>query len=181
MRAGLSAAPDRPCETPRVRNAGRRVPLLVLFLGCLATGCTGQPAAPLLASLNEAPVPADATRMSEQHRDGDFERGPSAEVEYSVPTTFNRACQDVLGALVREGYRLFDFSEDPQPVGDTATFCETEAADLSPGSSTPSVIAMAFPPGESTRYASDGIGVVFTPAHAGDAFPKGTHLRLSYH
>lgn len=155
------------------------VAVSLTLIGTAGCGAANKSGAPLMRRLQAVPVPAAAVRVSEEHRDGDFERGPSAALEYSLPSPLQLACPALLGSYVQAGYRLFDFAEKPEPIVGLAAFCAREIAKRSPGAVQPSVIAIAYPPAVATGHPRDGLSVVLTPAKAGDAHPQGTHLRLA--
>jgi len=154
----------------RARSAA--VLAAVTLLGVAA--CSDQSAAPLVQRLEAAPVPEGAVEVDRQDRDGDFERGPTATLQYSLPSPLPAACPELLRGFIDADYTLFQYVEPSPAIADPEAWCEAQAQ-----TPLPDDIAVAFPPGVDTEYLSDGFTAVRTKPKTGDALPDGTDLRLS--
>lgn len=157
-----------------MRRAG--VVLIAMSLSGLV-GC-GASAESVVERLGAAPLPAGASEISRESRDGDFERGPEASAEYSWPTPFDQACPELLGGYVDADYEITKYVGSPEVITDPGRWCadqlETEGKQA-----IPAIIVIVYPPGENSRYPSDGVYATLTPGRPADPYPDGTHLRLS--
>ena len=160
----------------RARSAA--VLAAVTLLGVAA--CSDQSAAPLVQRLEAAPVPEGAVEVDRQDRDGDFERGPTATLENSLPSPLPAACPELLRGFIDADYTLFQYVEPSPAIADPEAWCEAQAQTPLPDDvATSDIIAVVFPPGVDTEYLSDGFTAMRTKPKTGDALPDGTHLRLS--
>lgn len=151
----------------------------VIGLALLGVAACGASAAPLVERLESAPLPEGAVKISGEARDGDFERGPHAELEYSLAAPLSEVCLELLAQYLAGEYTLVEY------VGSAAitnpdTWC-AEQLDPTVDDSVNelALIVVVFPPGASTGYSTDGFSAILTRARADDPHPKGTHLRLS--
>lgn len=153
-----------------------RVPrLLVLATVGVLVGC-GDPSAPLVERLDAAPIPSDAMEVTRAQRDGDFERGPEASVDYALPRPVSETCPEVLTALLDDGYELIDFVDEPDPITDPAAWCDAE---LAAEGELVTPVAIAYAPDEESRFPADGITLAFITGGEGNPDPDGTLLRLT--
>lgn len=143
-----------------------------------AAGCSSS-ADPLVDRLTAAPLPDGAVEVASDERDGDFERGASASVDYSLPTPLAESCPEVLSLYTEAGYTLTDYVDEPDPITDPPAWCATELEPTAYGTAVTDVIAIAHAPGEESRYSVDGIVLVLLAGRAGDLNPEGTLLRLT--
>lgn len=155
---------------------GVRTPLvLVLTVVGVLCGC-GESAEPLVERLAAAPVPSDAVEVARDERDGDFERGPEASVDYVLPRPVAATCPEVLTAMLDDGYELTDFVDEPDPITDPAAWC---AAELAADGDFVTPIAIAYAADEESRFPVDGITLAFITGGDGTPDPDGTLLRLT--
>lgn len=153
--------------------------LVAAVLTILVTAGCGSSADPLVERLAAAPRPDGAVEVSSESADGDFERGPRASADYSLPDPLAEACPDVLTLYLDAGYTLTDYVDEPDPITDPQTWCADELDPPGTGPPPNNVIAIAYPPDSEARYPSDGIYLTLVAGRDGDPNPDGTLLRIS--
>lgn len=161
------------------RTVSRLASSVASALAVLAVAGCSSSADPLVDRLTAAPLPDGAVEVASDERDGDFERGASASVDYSLTAPLAEACPEVLSLYAEAGYTLTDYVDEPDPITDPPAWCATELEPTADGTAVTDVIAIAYPPDEESRYSVDGIVLAFLAGRAGDPNPDGTLLRLT--
>lgn len=118
--------------------------------------------------------------MSREATDGDFERGPSVELEYSLAAPLTAVCPELLSLYLADGYTMEEYVSSAA-ITDPDTWC-ADQLDVAMSDDSVDILALivvVFPPGVDTGYGVDGFSAVIRRAAVGDVHPKGTHLSLS--
>lgn len=160
---------------PHLRTVGR--------LGCLAmllaAASCGESVDPLIERLATAPLPDGAVEVARENRDGDFERGPEASVEYTLPVPLVEACPGALDRYLAADYTLTEFVDERDPITDPTSWCAAELQeDTADGLPQTNIVALAYPPDSEARYPSDGIYVTVS-TRGNDPAAGSSILRLS--